>query len=479
MNLSAHAPASQVRPRLALVLGSGGLNSLAAIPLIEFLQAHQIQPDLLVGCSGGSLTLTLLACGHTGQDMGTMFSQSLKPSLFRKDWLNIAIMLGLRTKGFKKSLSIFNTLPVFKLIKSLVGDRRLEDLDVPLVLQATDFDTGEGVELDSGSLVDAVYASCAAYPFFHPIQINGRWLFDGAFSAPMPILPAARRSVDIVLAVDFSEKLQRNPTSFIEAMVHLNKVLSKSVAQSQMLASIGLHGHEIVHVKVRFPSYIQIWETGAYALIQEAGKRAVAEYGDEILALLQGRAAPMEPGPEPLQAAPAGSPTSPHEASGTLPKEPVMTKPKSQQIPVAPPPTPAAKQFALEVPTDPESLPVLRAYAEAIALEAGFPERARTHIQLALEEIAVNLLMHGNGLGPCFKVLATLEAGYLQWEILDTGQPFAFEQAASRYDGMPTVDQPTGGIGLFLVRKVMDEVRYEPATAAGNRFILIKHKERA
>jgi anti-sigma regulatory factor (Ser/Thr protein kinase) len=36
-----------------------------------------------------------------------------------------------------------------------------------------------------------------------------------------------------------------------------------------------------------------------------------------------------------------------------------------------------------------------------------------------------------------------------------------------------------GGIGLFLVRKVMDEVRYEPATAAGNRFILIKHKERA
>jgi NTE family protein len=297
------ASAAPARPKVALVLGSGGLNALAAIPLIEFLQSNQVRPDLLVGCSGGSLILTLLACGYTSKDMGEMFSRCLKPSLFRKDWLNIASMLGLRTKGFNKSLSVFSTVPVFRLIRSLVGDMRLEDLEVPLVLQATDFDTGEGVELDSGNLVEAVYASCAAYPFFHPIQIDGRWLFDGMFSAPMPILPAARRGVDIVIAMDFSEKLQSNPKTFIEAMVHLNKVLSKSVAQSQMLASIDLHGHEIVHVKVRFPSYIQIWETAAYERILAAGTQAVEEYGDEILAQIRGTTF-SKAGPETLQAEP-------------------------------------------------------------------------------------------------------------------------------------------------------------------------------
>lgn len=262
------------------------------------------------------MALALLACGYTGAEIGDLLNRSLKPSLFRKNWRAIAVMLGLGLGGFKKTLSIFNTVPVLNLIKSLAGDRRLEDLEIPLVLQATDFDTGEGVELDSGRLGDAVYASIAAYPFFHPIQVDGRWLFDGAFSAPMPILPAARRGVDLILAVDFSEKLQTNPTSFLEALVHLHKVLSKSVAQSQMLASFDLYGHDLVHVKVRFPTYIQLWETDAFARIQEAGKQAVAEFGAEILALVQGPSPREGPGPD----ATAGVPASPH--AHTPPKDP-------------------------------------------------------------------------------------------------------------------------------------------------------------
>lgn len=131
----------------------------------------------------------------------------------------------------------------------------------------------------------------------------------------------------------------------------------------------------------------------------------------------------------------------------------------------------------MELPAEPESLSVLRAFAEAIALEAGFEERARNHIQLALEEIAVNILMHGGGVGATFRILAVLHPGRIQWEILDDGRPFAFDQAASAYDGEPSGDQPVGGIGLFLVKKVMDEVKYEPGTAQGNRVVLVKFKE--
>jgi NTE family protein len=177
----------------------------------------------------------------------------------------------------------------------MYGDRRLEDLDIPLVLQATDFDTGEGVELDSGNLAQSVYASCAAYPFLHPIQLNGRWLFDGAFSAPLPILPAVRRGIDIVLAMDFSEKLQPKPKSFFEAMIQVNKVLGRAVAQSQMLASIDLYPHEIIQIKVRFPGFIQIWEVDAYDRIQAAGRQAVEEYGAEILSLVRGFNDPASP----------------------------------------------------------------------------------------------------------------------------------------------------------------------------------------
>jgi NTE family protein len=289
------SPSPSARPTVALVLSSGGLNPLASIPMLEFLAAHGIQLDLMVGCSGGSLVLLALSCGYASSELGALFKGLLKPSLFPKDWSNLASMVGLRRKAFHRSQSVFKTDPIRKELRRLLGDRRMEDFGVPLILQATDFDTGEGVELDSGDLADAVYASIACYPFFHPIQLNGRWLFDGAFSAPLPILPAVRRGVDFIIAMDFSEKLKANPANFFEAMVHLHKIVGKAVSQSQMLASIDFNGGEMVYVKVRFPSSTNLWETSAYDQILEAGRQAVEEFGPEILAQIKDLTARQNP----------------------------------------------------------------------------------------------------------------------------------------------------------------------------------------
>jgi serine/threonine-protein kinase RsbW len=139
--------------------------------------------------------------------------------------------------------------------------------------------------------------------------------------------------------------------------------------------------------------------------------------------------------------------------------------------------SPAPMRFTLILPAESEALPVLGAFAEAIALEAGFSERARNHIQLALEEIAVNILMHGSGPNTVFEVIAEVDPAKVRWEIVDHGKAFAFEEVSTRYQGTPSVDQAVGGIGLFLVRKVMDEVQYIPGDGQGNRMILTKFKE--
>lgn len=282
------SPSPYAGRRIALVLGSGGLNPLAAIPLIEFLESRGIRPDLLVGSSGGSLALAMLACGVPTGEMAAAFRRILRPGLFVKDWGSIARMLGMGGRTFHRDVSIFKSRPLMAEIRGVVGDARLEGLALPLVLQATDFDTGEGVELTSGCLADAIYASCAAYPFLHPIALGGRWLFDGCFSAPLPVLPAVRRGMDLVIAMDFSERLRGNPANFLAALEHTHKVLVKSVAQSQALASIDLHGHDVVYVKARFPAYINLWETDAYDRILAAGREAVEEFGEEILAQAKG-----------------------------------------------------------------------------------------------------------------------------------------------------------------------------------------------
>ena len=272
------------RPRVALVMGSGGLKAQAALPILQFLEAHGIRPDLLVGCSGGGVVLAGWACGYQPEEM-TAIGNSLNPALFKKDWNSLAIMFGVKRKAFNHDLSIFKTAAIIQQFRTWFKGRRLEQLPIPLILQATDFETGEGVEMDTGDLAEAIYATSAAYPFFHPIRREGRQLFDGVFSAPVPVLAAIRRGMDIVLAVDFAEDLSGKPKNLFDAVVHINKILGRTVSQSQMLASIDLYPSEILRIKVRFKEVIQLGDMQAVSLIQAAGHAAVAEFGPEILNL--------------------------------------------------------------------------------------------------------------------------------------------------------------------------------------------------
>ena len=55
------------RPRVALVLGSGGLKCAASLGLWRVLQRENIPIDMVVGCSGGSLFAASIALGFGTQ----------------------------------------------------------------------------------------------------------------------------------------------------------------------------------------------------------------------------------------------------------------------------------------------------------------------------------------------------------------------------------------------------------------------------
>ena len=46
---------NSLKPQLALVLGSGGVRSIAALGVAEVLWREGIAPDLIVGCSAGAM----------------------------------------------------------------------------------------------------------------------------------------------------------------------------------------------------------------------------------------------------------------------------------------------------------------------------------------------------------------------------------------------------------------------------------------
>src|SRR5438105_1899333 len=92
------------RPKVGVVLGSGGIKALGALALFEFLTEAEIEVDLMVGCSGGSIVCGLLGAGYSPTECRDLIATLLDRKLFAKtDYRTLLGMAGLGLGRFDKS----------------------------------------------------------------------------------------------------------------------------------------------------------------------------------------------------------------------------------------------------------------------------------------------------------------------------------------------------------------------------------------
>jgi NTE family protein len=105
--------------------------------------------------------------------------------------------------------------PLRELIARLVPARRFTDLKAPVLVTATDLDSGELVVFGGGrsdvDLRDALYASCALPLYYPPAVIDGRRLADGGVRAVLPLEPATAIAADLVVAVHVGPGFDEGP----------------------------------------------------------------------------------------------------------------------------------------------------------------------------------------------------------------------------------------------------------------------------
>lgn len=108
---------------------------------------------------------------------------------------------------------------------------------------------------------------------------------------------------------------------------------------------------------------------------------------------------------------------------------------------------------------------------EAFAGAHGLPDATLMALNLALEELVTNTMSYGftGGEAQTIDVSLTLDGDMVRVRVEDTGAPFnPLDQEMPDLDA-PLADRPVGGLGIHLVRSVMDEVHYE---RAGDRNIV-------
>jgi len=102
----------------------------------------------------------------------------------------------------------------------------------------------------------------------------------------------------------------------------------------------------------------------------------------------------------------------------------------------------------------------------------GLPAGAEWRVLLALDEILSNIVRHGAAAGnPGIDVTFALGDGSVQVEVMDSAEPFNPLLAPPPDTHSPLDDRRPGGLGIALVRQLMDETRYE-RRGSRNHFVM-------
>ena len=118
---------------------------------------------------------------------------------------------------------------------------------------------------------------------------------------------------------------------------------------------------------------------------------------------------------------------------------------------------------SIVLPNDIQKVPRLNAFVNEACQMAGFTEEDTSKVQLAIEEAVVNVMKYAYPFGTHGDVTieAQLNGVRMKFTIIDSGAPFD-PTAHPEADTTLSANQRTiGGLGIHLVRQIMDAVNYE------------------
>lgn len=119
-------------------------------------------------------------------------------------------------------------------------------------------------------------------------------------------------------------------------------------------------------------------------------------------------------------------------------------------------------ELALSLKNDPAEIARLAALVVEFGARHHLPPTVVSHFNIALDEAVSNIIAHAHG-DPGLHEIAVriaLADGALSVELSDDGRAFDPRAAPEPDLDAPLDDRQVGGLGIHLVRRLMDEVHY-------------------
>lgn len=125
---------------------------------------------------------------------------------------------------------------------------------------------------------------------------------------------------------------------------------------------------------------------------------------------------------------------------------------------------------------DIQQIPLLAAFVKDVSELAHIEWGEALSLNLALEEAVTNVMMYAypEGTDGLVEIKAIIRKDSLEFIVADSGMPFDPTAAPAADISLDVEDRPIGGLGIFLVRNIMDEVQYTRSENGKNILSMIK-----
>jgi NTE family protein len=242
------AHSAERKPRVALVLGSGGPRGYAHIGVIKVLEAAGVQVDLVVGSSVGSLLGAFWAAGYDAAQLDAAASSGgpltlFDPSPFAdRGWIH-----GQRLQDY---------------VNGQLGNASLEQLPRRLIVAATRRDDKQPLFFERGNVGVAVRASSAVAGVISPVGIQGVEYEDADESLPVAVRAARQAGAQFVIAVDVSARAGKAPPGTSAALLERDARRRSRIEPETRLADFVIHPDMAYAAGPRASYFVQARKAG-------------------------------------------------------------------------------------------------------------------------------------------------------------------------------------------------------------------------
>ena len=135
------------------------------------------------------------------------------------------------------------------------------------------------------------------------------------------------------------------------------------------------------------------------------------------------------------------------------------------------------KTYNLKIPSQKDNLEIIRNFISAIARKVGFKDEDVNKIELAVDEACTNVIRHAYEDDETQNIDIAIKIDFQKLAIVvtDRGKSFNVDEIELPDMDAYLAELRVGGLGIYLMKTLMDEVEYHSEPGVKNEVRMVKY----